>query len=44
MTQDVSKGKIGRMGKWVGMVNYNVYFTNDFNTLVMNITKINFLN
>ena len=24
--------------------NYNVYFINDFNTLVMNITKINFLN
>ena len=37
MTQEISKGEVGN-GKQLGMANYNIYFKNNFNRLVMNIT------
>ena len=41
MTQKISKGGVGK-GKQLGMANYNIYFKNNFNHLVMNITQISF--
>ena len=38
MTQEISKGEVGN-GKYLGMANYNTYFKNKFNCLVMNITQ-----
>ena len=37
------KGEIGH-GKWLGMANYNIYFKNNYNRLVMKVTPVNFLN
>ena len=42
MTQEISKGELGN-GKYLGMANYNIYFKNNFNRLVMNMTQKNFL-
>ena len=40
--QEISKGEVGN-DKWQGMANYNIYFKNNFNRLVMSIAQINFL-
>ena len=37
MTQEISKGEVGN-DKWLAVENYNIYFKNNFNRLVMNIT------
>ena len=42
MTQEISKGEIGN-DKQLEIANYNIYFKNNFNLLVMNVTQINFL-
>ena len=38
MTQKISKGETG-CGKKLGMTNYDIYFKNNFNRVVMNITQ-----
>ena len=38
MKYERSKGEVGN-GKQLGMANYNIYFKNNFNRLVMNITQ-----
>ena len=39
--EKISKGEIGNGKYYLGMVNCNIYFKNNFNRLIMNITKIN---
>ena len=39
MTQEILKGEVGK-GKQLGMANYNIYFKNYFNRLVINITQM----
>ena len=38
----ISKGEVGN-GKQLGMANYNIYFKDNFNRLIMNITQMNLL-
>ena len=38
MTQEISNGEI-RNSKYLGMANCNIYFTNDFNRLLMNVAQ-----
>ena len=38
MRQEISKGEVGN-DKQLGMANYNIYFKNNFNHLVMKITQ-----
>ena len=40
--EKISKGEIGNGKYYLGMVNCNIYFKNNFNRLITNITKINF--
>ena len=42
MAQEISKEEVGS-DKYLGMANYNIYFKNKSNRLVMNITKAIFL-
>ena len=42
MTLKLSKGGTGN-AKQLGITNYNIYFKNNFNRLVMNVTQTNFL-
>ena len=42
MTQEISQQEIGN-DRYLGMANYNIYFKNNFNRLVINITQKNFL-
>ena len=41
MTQEISKGEVGN-GKQLGRANFNIYFKNNFNRFVMDITQTNF--
>ena len=38
MTQEISNGETGN-SKYLGMANCNIYFTNDFNRLLMNVAQ-----
>ena len=42
MTREISKGETGN-SKLLGMANYNIYFKNNFNRLVTNVTQIDFI-
>ena len=41
MTQEISKGEIGNE-KQLGIINYSIFFKNNFNLLVMNVKQIIF--